>query len=350
VKMAPSLTVVAHALILAWVFLMPSIGKADPRQFRITLQSSKGSWLFDSIALFKERVEAGTNGELQFELFPGSKLYKPNQVRGAVTSGEIEMGAALLTEYAGPIPAAGIFSQPYMLSSDALVDTATAPGSAMRALIDAAVLQQTGARVLWWTPLGTGVMVSKGSPMLTPEDSAGKKIRVSSIAQTEFIKQCGGIPVDATGDKQYAILKNGEADASMTGITVVADRKLWEVTDTLTITHDMDYEFIVVINEAVWQSLTASQRQIMADAAREVEQLYRKNSHEDERRLLAIAAQNGMKIVEMNTEQIYEWKTCATPQLEVFLERSGTLGHRVMEGYKQVMMQSYIAPQRKREE
>ena len=347
---APSLTTAAYALAFALACLMPAAGKADQRTMRITLQSSKGSWVHDSIVMFKEQVEAQTNGELRFELFPGGKLYKPNQVRGAVSSGDIEMGAALLTEYAGPIPAAGIFSQPYMLSSDTLVDAATAPGSQMRAPIDAAVLQQAGSRVLWWTPLGTGVMVSKGGPMLLPEEAAGKKVRVSSIAQSEFMKQCGATPVDAPGDKQYALLKAGEADASLTGITVVADRKLWEVTDTLIITHDMDYEFIIVINENVWKSLTESQQRIMAQAARDAEQHYRKSSHEDERRLLELASHNGMKIVEMNNEQIYEWKACATPQLEAFLERSGVLGHRVMEGYKQIMIQSYLVPRRRPED
>jgi C4-dicarboxylate-binding protein DctP len=339
-----------YALAFALACLMPSAGKAEPRVLRVTLQSSKGSWVHDSIVLFKEQVEAQTNGELRFELFPGGKLYKPNQVRSAVSSGDIEMGAALLTEYAGPIPAAGIFSQPYMLSSGALVDAATDPASPMRMPIDAAVLKQEGSRVLWWAPLGTGVMVSKGGPMLLPEEAAGKKVRVSSIAQSEFMKQCGAVPIDAPGDKQYALLKAGEAEASLTGITVVADRKLWEVTDTLTITHDMDYEFIIVINESVWKSLTGGQRQIMAQAARDAEQHYRRTSHEDEARLLNLARQNGMKIFEMNSGQIYDWKACATPQLEAFLERSGVLGQKVMEGYKQIMMQSNLAPRKRPED
>ena len=62
-------------------------------------------------------------------------------------------------------------------------------------------------------------------------------------------------------------------DAGMTGVTAVDSRKLYQVMDYLTVTNHADIEFIVLINEKVWQGLTADQQAVINTAARRVEKL-----------------------------------------------------------------------------
>jgi C4-dicarboxylate-binding protein DctP len=55
-----------------------------------------------------------------------------------------------------------------MFNAPAEEDAAMKVGSPVRGLMDQAVLQKTRARVLWWQPFGSFVLMSKGPPITSP--------------------------------------------------------------------------------------------------------------------------------------------------------------------------------------
>jgi C4-dicarboxylate-binding protein DctP len=319
---------------------------AGPLEIRVTLQLPSGSPLYESIANFKAEIEKQTDGAVAITIFPAAQLYKPSEVRGAVSSGAIEMGASLLSEYVQVVPASDIFSLPFMFTSPALLRGATALGSPIRSPIDDAILETTGARVLWWFPSGSSIMVSKGAPVLTPTAIERKKVRVSSVSLGEMVKLCGGIPLESGGDEQYGLYKSGAVDIGMTSMSIVSTRKLWEVMDTLTITDHVQSEFVLIINEKVWQSMPADQQQIVLRAARASEQVFRLKAELQAREAVALAAQHGMRVAEVAESDVKDWKDCATPMLAGFLSQSGTLGAKVMAGYRKVLVDVYRTPPR----
>ena len=148
---------------------------AAPVKLRVTIQLPADSALHESIAAFKDTVETETQGAIAVEIFPSAKLYKPHEVADAVGSGAIEMGAALLSQYIETVPASDIFDLPFMFTSDTLLRAATLPDSKVRGPIDAAILAETGARVLWWFSSGPIIMLSKDEPNLTPASIANRK-------------------------------------------------------------------------------------------------------------------------------------------------------------------------------
>ena len=74
-----------------------------------------------------------------------------------------------------------------------------------------------------------------------------------------------------SGSKQFLAYQRGTVDAGMTGITAVKSRKLYEVMDYMTLTYNADIEFIVIINEKVWQGLSESERSVITKAGLRVE-------------------------------------------------------------------------------
>lgn len=310
---------------------MPTLAETT---LRISLQLPLKHHLGQNLMQFKEQVESESKGDLKIEIYPSAQLYKDKQVPTAVASGAIEMGVASLARFVGTVPAVDLFYVPFMLPSEELVKKATAPGSAVRQPLDDAILK-TGARVLWWQAYGGVALLSKGDPIVNPQDMQGKKVRVFGKTLGEFTKSVGGAPVVMSGSEQFLAYQRGTVDAGMTGVSAVMPRKLYQVMDNLTVTKHADIEFVVVINDKVWNGLNDSQRSIITKASRKVEADLRQKMIKIEADALAESKKN-MKVFELNDQQIEAWKKATSSVVDSYVESSGELGKQLIEAVKQL--------------
>jgi C4-dicarboxylate-binding protein DctP len=295
---------------------------------RITLQLPLKSHLGQNLVMFKNEVEKESKGDIKVEIYDSAQLYKDKEVPQAVGSGAIEMGVASLTRYVGEIPAVDIFYVPFMFNSESKVRAAVAPGSGVRQPIDDAILK-TGSRVLWWQAYGGAIMLSNGGPLKTPADIKDKKVRVFGRTLGKFIETLGGAPTLISGSEQYVAYQRGTVDAGMTGVSGVKSRKLWEVMDTITVTNHADIEFIVVVNEKFWQSLSKDEQAIISKAARDAEINVRDRMSEIEADAYKAAKDNGMKVVELSDAEVDAWRAATKPVLDSYLAESGDLGAQI---------------------
>jgi C4-dicarboxylate-binding protein DctP len=84
------------------------------------------------------------------------------------------------------VPAIGIFEQPFLFNFEALVRAAASPSSEIRQLLDQAILEATGTRVLWWQSYGSSVFFSKDQDATHPTGIRGRKIRVFGENMAKF--------------------------------------------------------------------------------------------------------------------------------------------------------------------
>jgi C4-dicarboxylate-binding protein DctP len=203
----------------------------------------------------------------------------------------------------------------------------------MRRLLDKAILDATGARVLWWQSYGSSVFFSKGQDAKRPMGIRGQKIRVFGENMANFTKYCGGIPLVISASKQNQAVKDGTVDMAMTGITGVDSRELWKVTDTITRTEHAALEFLVIIHEKTWQSMLESHRATILETAQKVERDLREQMASIEENAYGFAREKGMKIYELTPDQVAEWRACSSGIVEDFMNNAGDLGRRLMVGY-----------------
>ncbi len=295
---------------------------------RITLQLPLASHLGQNLLLFKEEVEK--TSDVKIEIYDSAQLYKDSEVPEAVGSGQIEMGVASLSRFVGDIPAVDIFYMPFVLNTEEKVRAATAPGSAVRAPLDEAIAG-TGNKVLWWQAYGGNVLLSKGEPLMGPEDLEGKKVRVFGKWLGKWAEQLGGAPTLISGSEQFLAYQRGTVDIGMTGLSGVQSRKLWEVMDAITITNNGDIEFLVVINEDAWDDLSPEQQAAVEAAALKAEADVRDRMSEIEKEALADAVAAGMKVHTPTAEQVAAWKAASAPVIDAWLEEAGPLGKQVLD-------------------
>jgi C4-dicarboxylate-binding protein DctP len=321
--------------------LAGGVAQATGRQIRIAFQLPEHSHLHENLDLFKQLVEKGTNGAYQIVIAHSGALIKEQDAPEAVATGMVEMASVTVNQYAGVIPATDLFVQPFMFSHPPTLVAATQPGSPVRAPIDQAILAKVGARVLWWQSNGTTVMVSKAAPVTAPAAITGKAVRVSTESEAEFIRLCGGNARILPAAAAYGAYQTGEVAAGSTTIGAVPVRKLWEVTRFVTYTRHRTAEFVVTINERLWQSLPAEHKRVFEGAAREAETTQRARVAGIEREAHASAERNGMRLVEVSGRELQDlWKFCAAPMLEAYLDRSGELGARVIAGYRKILLET----------
>lgn len=315
------------ALALSALLCLPAA--AEKTTLRVTLQLPLKSHLGQNLLLFKEEVEKNSD-DIAVEIYDSAQLYKDKEVPQAVGSGAIEMGVASLTRFVGDVPAVDVFYQPFLFNSEELIRKATAKGSPVRGPLDDAILEKTGARVLWWQAYGAAVMLSKSGGMESPEKIRGKKVRVFGKTLGEFVKSCGAAPTLISGSEQYLAYQRGTVDVGMTGVSGVKSRKLWEVMDTITKTLHGDIEFVVVVNETFWRSLPEARRAVITAAADKADLAVRNRMAEIEAEAYAEAESNGMSVVSPSPSEVSAWKECSKPVYEQFARDAGDLGDQVM--------------------
>ncbi len=297
---------------------------------RITLQLPLKSHLGQNLLLFEKKVEEASGGDIQIEIYPSAQLYKDKEVPQAVSSGAIEMGVASLTRFAGTIPAVDVFYVPFLFDSPELVQAAIAPGSPIRAPLEEKILE-TGARVLWWQPYGSTILLSKEEPVRGPEDVRDKKVRVFGKTLGKWVEIVGGKPVLTSGSEQFLAYQRGTVDIGMTGMVTIPARKLDQVMDAVTKVPIADIEFVVVINEKVWQGLTEEQRRVLAEAAAAAEKDVRAKIAVMEKEAEDYARSKGMIVHEPTAEELARWREASEPMFAWFAENAGELGRRLVE-------------------
>lgn len=302
---------------------------AETKTLRLTVQLPETNHITQHLSRLKEEVEAATDGELMIEIYPAAQLFKDSEVPGAVGSGQIDMGSAVLTRYAGTIPAVDFFYVPFILPTEEAVAKAVAQDGPIRGEIDAAILK-TGSRVLMWQPFGNTAIMTNDWDVRDPGSLENKKVRVFSSLLGTAVEVLGGDPVVISGSEQVLAYERGVVDVGMAGITSVKDRKIYEVMNTVTMTNHAVIEFVVIINEAVYQSLSPEHQTILREAAQKVEAEHRAAYALVEAEALEFV-RGKMNVVELSPEDVAKWKEAMLPVVDEYISRAGELGSKLIE-------------------
>ena len=148
----------------------------------------------------------------------------------------------------------------------------------------------------------------------------------------QFIEAVGGEPVLVSGSKQFDAYKRGAVDFGMTGVTAVKSRKLYEVMGHLVNTNHAAIEFIVVINDSLWNDLSQNEQAIITKAAIAVERDLRSSYGKTHQATLDwIVANTGMKVSDLDAAELAAWREAAGPVYDLYLQAAGKIGKQLLD-------------------
>lgn len=300
---------------------------------RLGLPISTDSPTGQNIVEFARQVAARTGGGIRVEVQGENERYDEEGLVSAVASGAIEMAATPLSQFARDVPLAGAFLQPFLFNFDALIQAATSHDSEIRALIDSEILGRINARVLWWQPYGSTVILSRTIIATSPTAIATRLIGAADKQMRDLIRVCGGTPTAVSPASLLGALENGTVEAAAADIMNVRERELWRVASTIVDLRHAPSLFMIVINDNAWQRLSPEQQKIIVELAQDAQAYMWARFATIRAQAYAFASQQGMRIIELAAEDLAAWRACSAPLLEEYAERTGGAGSKLFTAY-----------------
>jgi len=184
---------------------------------------SANSFQTQNVQQFANEVEQATGGKLKITLHPGGSLYKANEIKRAVQTGQVQAAEFILSGSANENPLFGVDSIPFLATSY----------SAARRLYEAAkpvqdkLLASQGMKVLFSVPW-PGQSLYSIKPVNSPADLAGTKMRTYNPATTRIAQLLKAQPVTIQLAELPQALATGGVQNFLTSSASGVESKLHE--------------------------------------------------------------------------------------------------------------------------
>ena len=190
-------------------------------------------------------------------------------------------------------------------------------------------------RVLLWQSVGNTHCYSKGRDVATWRGSRISAWRAGQGLE-DFVVRCGGRPTTLPVTKFADHIKDGALDMALMTLGGNQNLGLWKVQDTITLTAHASVEFLLVINEGTWRSLSPDHRGAMIEAIRIVEPEARARVAEIEAASERFAIDKGFKVLRLTPDQVADWRACSADMVADYMAKNGEKARRLMAAYSKL--------------
>lgn len=250
---------------------------------------------------FEELVEAGSNGEIDVQIFPSSQMGPDREMIEGVQTGVLEMAIPPSSFFAGWDPAFAVIELPYMYASkDIAFDVLDGDaGDQMLARVE-----NQGLVGLGWLELGVRNVTNNVRPVATPEDLEGVKLRTMKVpAHVATFETLGANPTPMNFGEVYSALQQGVIDGQENPLALITSQRFYEVQKYLSTTGHVFAVYMPVMSQFFYDSLSAEHQQLVKDSMA-ASRAYQAElvAAEDAAQLETIRAA-GVEVLELTAEQ-----------------------------------------------
>ena len=272
---------------------------------------------------FAKKAAELTKGKVKVEVYANSALYKDKEEMEALQIGAVQMLAPSLAKF-GPLGVKEFeaFDFPYIFDDTADLHKIT-QGPIGASLL--AKLEPKGIKGLAFWDNGFKSF-SANTPIKTPADLKGKKMRIqSSKVLEEQIRSVGGMPQVMAFSEVYQALQTGVVDGTENPISNLYTQKMHEVQKHLTLTNHGYLGYAVIVNKKFWEGLPADVRGQLEQAMKEATTYANKIAQEENDNALEGVKKSGKTAVYTPTkEEKLAFKKAMAPVHTKMAERVGS--------------------------
>lgn len=291
----------ANTVLACVVLAAMSVASAQDKTIKFATQNPKGHPLVMGMEKFAEIVAARSGGKIKVDLFPGGTLGSDQANVSALQGGTLEMVTMNSGILANQVKEFAIYDFPFMFGSskeaDAVMDGPF--GQKMHARLEA-----KGLIGLAYYELGFRHITNSKRPITRVEDLDGLKLRViPNPINVDWVKALGANPTPLPFPELYGALEQGAIDGQENPVTVINANKLYEVQKHLVLSYHQYNPQSVLISKKFWDGLSAEQKKIVADAAKESARYQREQARGQVASALDNLKKNGMQVTELSATE-----------------------------------------------
>jgi C4-dicarboxylate-binding protein DctP len=271
---------------------------------------------------FKKRAEELTKGKVKVEVYPNSQLYKDKEELEALQMGAVQMLAPSLAKF-GPLGVKEfeVFDLPFIFNGYEDLHKVT-KGPVGQQLL--AKLEPKGIKGLAYWDNGFKSF-SANTPIKTPEDLKGKKLRIQSSKVLEAqMRALKAIPQVMPFSEVYQALQTGVVDGTENPISNFYTQKMQEVQKYMTLTDHGYLGYAVIVNKKFWNELPADIRTQLETAMKEATDYANKIAKEsNDKDLESVKASGKTEVTALTAEQRAAFKKVLVPVHDKMASRIG---------------------------
>ena len=278
---------------------------------------------------FAECVANGTNGELEIVVHPGGSLFKGNEIKRAVQTGQAPIGERLLSAHQNEEAVFGFDSVPFLATSyeasDKLWDAA-------RPIIEQ-TLDEQNLVLLYavpWPPQG----IYTKKPIEAASDMQGVKFRSYNAATARMAELMGAVPVQIEEAELSQALATGVADSFISSGATGYDRKVWEQLSHWYEVNAWLPRNSVFVNKDTWEGLDEAAQGVLQDCAAQAGEAGTAKSAELNDWYKEQLAANGMSVQPPGDQLRADLEEIGDTMIAEWLDAAGEQGKLIVESYR----------------
>jgi TRAP-type C4-dicarboxylate transport system substrate-binding protein len=277
-----------------------------------------------NVRWFVDELRKATGGRLEITVFDNASLFPMPEIKGAVQSGQVNIGEFLLAVL-GPEDA--IFeadSIPFLASG---LDEAWRLYQAQKPYLEKR-LQAQKLRLLYSVP-GPGQGFYTRAPIARLSDFRGIKFRAQSPTTLRLAQLIGATPVSVQVVGVRQAFASGEVTAMLASSTLGVDTSAWEYARYYYPTEAMHPRDAVIVNERALRRLPSDAQAAMIEIGQRAEARGWDKARQNALDTRRIFAEHGLKVVEPSPEVMSEFHAIGRTMVEEWVKRAGPDGEAI---------------------
>lgn len=280
---------------------------------------------------FKNLAETRTQGQVKVLVYPNSQLYKDKEELEALQLGAVQMLAPSLAKFAPlGLREFEVFDLPYLFDNYQQLHKVT-QGPVGRQLL--ARLEPRGIKGLAFWDNGFK-SISSNTPIHTPADLKGKKIRIqSSMVLAESMRALGAVPMPMAFSEVSPALKAGVVDGAELDASNLYTSKSFLSQKYLALTEHGYLGYAVIVNKNFWDSLPNDIRRTLETAMHDATLYeYQIAKSDNDEALAKLRATGSIRVITPSTAERAAFKHALIP---VHARLAGHIGKDVVQSIYQ---------------
>ncbi len=317
------------ALAAALLLGLAGTGTAFAQKWDMPMAYADSNFHTQNGKAFAEAVKVATGGDLEIVVHGGGSLFKGNEIKRAVQTGQAPIGERLLSAHQNENPLFGFDSVPFLATS---VDASQTLWEAARPTIEKILLDQDLILLyaVPWPPQG----IYAKKELNSAADMAGVKFRSYNAATARLAELSGAIPVQIEAAELSQALATGVAESFISSGSTGYDRKVWE---QLSYFYDVQAWLprnYVMVNKGAWDELDESTQNIVRGVAMLAEAAGTARSEQLTGWYLSQLAANGMSVQGPGDQLRADFEEIGATMTSEWLDAAGDDGTAIVDKFK----------------
>ena len=247
---------------------LPTLSLAQAKEIRLGIITPVGHSWNKAALLLGEKLKEATNGRLTMTVFHSGQLGNESAMMQQLQSGALDMGFIQAAELGSRVPHIAAINAPYLVRSTPAVAKFVRHPEVVK-LFDV-LPSTTGTIGLGWGITGMRAIFSSRD-LKSLADIKGTKLRINPTpVYRDFYQLLGAAPTPIPTPQVFDAMSNGQVDGLEADLEFSWNQRFDKVSKVILQMNALFMPFAAVVSGRVWQTFSASDRDLITKTVKEV--------------------------------------------------------------------------------